>query len=44
MERGPCEKCGKEHREWFEVEANRDGLRAVDEVIRRWVGWAERQI
>lgn len=43
-EQGPCEKCGKEHREWFEVEASREGLRAVDEVIRRWVGWAERQI
>ncbi len=42
-ERGPCENCGREHREWFEIEASRDGLRAVDEIIRRWVAWAERQ-
>ena len=43
VDRGPCENCGKEHREWFEIEATRNGLRSVDEVIRRWVGWAERQ-
>lgn len=42
-EHGPCVNCGREHREWFEIEASRDGLRAVDEVIRRWVAWAERQ-
>jgi hypothetical protein len=36
-----CEACGKEHREWFEVEANRDGVKMVDEVIKRWVEWAE---
>lgn len=36
-----CESCGKEHREWFEVEASRKGVAAVDEVVRRWVGWAE---
>ncbi|KAI4128921.1 MAG: hypothetical protein LQ347_003976 [Umbilicaria vellea] len=36
-----CESCGKEHREWFEVEASRNGVAAVDEVVRRWVGWAE---
>lgn len=39
---GKCTACGKEHREWFEVDASRDGVRAVDEVIRRWVAWAER--
>ncbi|KUJ12943.1 DUF1766-domain-containing protein [Mollisia scopiformis] len=39
---GKCNACGKEHREWFEVDASRDGVRAVDEVIRRWVDWAER--
>jgi Meiotically up-regulated gene 113 len=44
LDRGPCENCGKEHREWFEIEATRNGLKSVDEVIRRWVGWAERQI
>ncbi|MCJ1393437.1 hypothetical protein MMC18_006311 [Xylographa bjoerkii] len=34
-----CAGCTKEHREWFEVEATREGLRQVDEVVRRWVGW-----
>ena len=38
-----CAACGKEHREWFEVEANHAGVKAVDETVRRWVGWAERQ-
>lgn len=36
-----CESCGKEHREWFEIHTNREGLRNVDEVIKRWVGWAQ---
>lgn len=36
-----CAACGKEHREWFKVKATREGVRAVDEVIRRWVGWDE---
>lgn len=36
-----CETCGKEHREWFEVNGDRRGVKAVDAVIRRWVGWAE---
>ena len=36
-----CESCGKEHREWFEVEASRPGVAVVDEVLRRWVGWAK---
>jgi hypothetical protein len=34
-----CSACGREHREWFEVEASRRGVRDVDEVVRRWVGW-----
>lgn len=38
-----CESCGKVHREWFEVDASRDGLRMVDEVVERWVVWAERK-
>lgn len=38
-----CEQCGREHREWFEIEASRNGLKGVDEVVRRWVAWAERQ-
>ncbi|KAK3716888.1 hypothetical protein LTR37_006238 [Vermiconidia calcicola] len=37
-----CAACGKAHREWFEVEASQDGVKAVDEVVRRWVGWGER--
>lgn len=37
---GRCGACGREHREWFEVEAKRDGVKAVDEVVRRWVDWA----
>lgn len=40
---GPCDTCGKEHRELFEVEANVAELRVVDECIRRWVEWSERQ-
>jgi len=41
---GKCGVCGREHREWFEVEASREGVRGVDEVVRRWVGWGERQV
>jgi hypothetical protein len=37
---GPCGECGKEHREWFEIEACKDALRRVDECVRRWVAWA----
>lgn len=36
-----CVACGREHREWFEIEATQAGVKAVDEVVRRWVGWAE---
>ncbi len=39
-----CTACGKEHREWFEVEASQAGVRGVDEVVRRWVGWGETQL
>lgn len=39
---GGCSSCGREHKEWFEVEASRDGVKAVDEVIRRWSDWGER--
>ncbi len=39
--RGECSACGEEHREWFEVEASRDAVSAVDGVIRRWVRWDE---
>ncbi|KAL8992550.1 MAG: hypothetical protein Q9169_007016 [Polycauliona sp. 2 TL-2023] len=36
-----CETCGKEHREWFEVKGDREGVKAVDEVVKRWVNWSE---
>jgi hypothetical protein len=39
---GKCTVCGREHREWFEVDASKDGVKAVDEVVRRWVDWGER--
>jgi len=38
---GACEQCGREHKEWFEIEATRKGLKDVDELIRRWVNWAQ---
>ena len=38
---GACETCGRDHREWFEVRATREGVRSVDEVVRRWVAWDE---
>ena len=36
-----CAACGREHREWFEIEATLDGLRLVDDIVKRWVDWAE---
>ncbi|KAH7053323.1 meiotically up-regulated gene 113-domain-containing protein [Macrophomina phaseolina] len=36
-----CDVCGREHKEWFEVEATKEGVLAVDEVVKRWVKWAE---
>lgn len=36
-----CESCGREHREWFDVEASKKGVRAVDECVRRWVRWGQ---
>jgi hypothetical protein len=41
-DREKCDACGREHREWFEVEASRNGLASVDEVVRRWVEWDEK--
>ena len=38
-----CTTCGKEHREWFEVDASQAGIKAIDATIRRWVEWAEKQ-
>lgn len=39
-----CTACGKEHREWFEVEATQAGIKAIDEVVKRWVRWSEGQV
>lgn len=41
--RRQCAACGREHREWFEVGASEAGVRTVDECVKRWVGWAERE-
>jgi hypothetical protein len=38
-----CDACGKSHKEWFEVEASKEGVRSVDEVVRRWCEWAEQR-
>ena len=40
-DRGACEACGREHKEWFEVEASKEGVMRVDEAIRRWTDWDE---
>ncbi|KFA76570.1 hypothetical protein S40288_01536 [Stachybotrys chartarum IBT 40288] len=39
-----CGTCGREHREWFEVDASRAGIRRVDDVVRRWVDWDETNV
>ncbi|EWC47798.1 hypothetical protein DRE_02998 [Drechslerella stenobrocha 248] len=36
-----CSKCERVHKEWFAVPANREGVRRVDEVIKRWCRWAD---
>ena len=36
-----CKACGKEHREWFKVEATRKGVKAIDTIVKRWVAWAD---
>ncbi|PYH58407.1 importin 13 [Aspergillus niger CBS 101883] len=38
---GKCADCGREHREWFEITAEKTSLKRVDDCIRRWVKWAE---
>lgn len=40
-DRERCDACGREHREWFEVDASRSGVMRVDEAVRRWVDWDE---
>ncbi|CAG9993985.1 unnamed protein product [Clonostachys byssicola] len=41
---GTCDACGREHREWFQVEATRAAVRKVDGIIRKWVEWDERNV
>ncbi|KAI0157787.1 DUF1766-domain-containing protein [Xylariaceae sp. FL1272] len=36
-----CDACGRNHREWFEVEATRAGINTVDEIVKRWSDWDE---
>ncbi|RVD90299.1 uncharacterized protein DFL_001273 [Arthrobotrys flagrans] len=36
-----CETCQTVHKEWFAVPGTRDGIKRVDEVIKRWCKWAE---
>ncbi|OIW29377.1 DUF1766-domain-containing protein [Coniochaeta ligniaria NRRL 30616] len=40
-DRDKCVACGREHREWFEVDATRNGVADVDRIIRKWVDWNE---
>ncbi|PGH18241.1 hypothetical protein AJ79_00580 [Helicocarpus griseus UAMH5409] len=37
----PCTCCGRKHKEWFEIRADREQLRIIDECVRRWVRWSE---
>jgi hypothetical protein len=36
-----CATCGREHREWFEVDATRQGVANVDRIVRKWADWDE---
>lgn len=40
VEGGKCEACGREHKEWFEVGADRNAVRVVDGIIRKWIDWS----
>ena len=39
---GCCTRCGKKHREWFQIRSTRAEIKAVDEVIRRWIAWDQK--
>ncbi|OJD26256.1 hypothetical protein ACJ73_02375 [Blastomyces percursus] len=39
----PCEGCGRKHKEWFEIKADREQLRMVDACVKRWVEWSEQE-
>jgi T5orf172 domain len=34
-------RCGTEHKEWFQVDANPREVRSVDDIIRQWVAWCD---
>lgn len=40
-DRDRCVACGRDHREWFEVDATRKGVADVDRIIRKWADWDE---
>lgn len=37
-----CKACGKTHKEWFWIDASRDGLHSVDEVVKKWIDYGEK--
>lgn len=37
-----CKACGKTHKEWFWIDASRDGLHGVDEIVKKWIDYGER--
>ncbi|CAI0654790.1 unnamed protein product, partial [Colletotrichum noveboracense] len=39
-----CDGCTSVHREWFQIDASKKGIQAVDEVIRRWCDFDETQV
>jgi hypothetical protein len=39
-----CEACGKIHKEWFWVDASREGLRNVDEIVKKWIDYGEQSV
>ncbi|KAM7210927.1 Meiotically up-regulated gene 113 domain containing protein [Rhypophila decipiens] len=40
-DREKCKNCGREHREWFEVKADRDSVADFDRIVRKWSDWNE---
>ncbi|TGZ84431.1 DUF1766-domain-containing protein [Ascodesmis nigricans] len=36
-----CDGCGKQHKEWFELDASREGVLGVDAVVKKWIAYAE---
>ncbi|KAM7203090.1 DUF1766 domain containing protein [Rhypophila sp. PSN 637] len=38
-DREKCKNCGREHREWFEVKADRDSVADFDRIVRKWSDW-----